>query len=347
MIADERCIIVGAGPAGLAAAFVARSRGLSPLVLERAERVGGAWRVLPPTLRCLSGRENDRFPDGDFPRGDGPRASAAEVLALLERAQRRHRFRVQGGTRVLGLERVGELLALNTSRGTVTTKTLVVATGEFGVPRLPTLPGLFAGQSQHYHDFEAATVVPGTSIGVVGAGNSGAEVVRSCVAAGATVTISSARPIPRPSPRLPPFAQDLLWWLSALPISKLPARLGCVDSTPVVGSELYDAVASGRVRRVSRAVGLYAGGLVTESQGPVAVDRLVFCTGFRRETQWLSPALSVDGDSGAPAQQEGLSTALPVVGFIGIPCMRTRRSGFLRGFADDAAAVIRRLEGSA
>jgi hypothetical protein len=35
---------------------------------------------------------------------------------------------------------------------------------------------------------------------------------------------------------------------------------------------------------------------------------------------------------------------VPGLGFVGIPCQRTRRSGFLRGFAADAENVVAGLE---
>ena len=42
-------------------------------------------------------------------------------------------------------------------------------------------------------------------------------------------------------------------------------------------------------------------------------------------------------------EREGVSVEQRGLGFVGLPCQRTRRSGFLRGFVDDAVRVVGRL----
>ena len=44
-----------------------------------------------------------------------------------------------------------------------------------------------------------------------------------------------------------------------------------------------------------------------------------------------------------PGHDRGLSTEIPGLAFMGLPCMRSRRSGFLRGFAADANSIVGRL----
>jgi hypothetical protein len=58
---------------------------------------------------------------------------------------------------------------------------------------------------------------------------------------------------------------------------------------------------------------------------PVEVGEIVWATGFRRGDPWPERALP------------------PGVARVGVPCLRTRRSGFLRGFTEDARVVVQRL----
>jgi protoporphyrinogen oxidase len=46
MTPDQRLIIIGAGPSGMAAAFEAVRQGAKPIVLERLDRVGGLARTI-------------------------------------------------------------------------------------------------------------------------------------------------------------------------------------------------------------------------------------------------------------------------------------------------------------
>jgi cation diffusion facilitator CzcD-associated flavoprotein CzcO len=62
---DERVVIVGAGPAGLAAAWEIRRAGLDPLVIDRADAVAASWRgrhdhllLAPVTSATLPASEN-------------------------------------------------------------------------------------------------------------------------------------------------------------------------------------------------------------------------------------------------------------------------------------------------
>ncbi|MBT9559642.1 MAG: NAD(P)-binding domain-containing protein [Myxococcales bacterium] len=348
---DERCVIVGAGAAGLCAAFAAREAGLTPLLLEREPSALGAWAHMADTVRCLSPRQYDLMPDGDSPHGPGERATAAEVAELLTRFQRRHRFRIQRATLLERVERHAPRgFRLHTTAGVLTTERLVIATGEFGVPRWPDLAGSFSGPYEHFRTFHIRSVGRGERVAVIGAGNSGADVALQLLAARADVFLSAPRPPERPAPAPPPLVRGLLHRVAGLPIAHLPGRGGCTDSTPVVDPGLFDAVRAGRITLVPRATRLTNAGLVDGAGLEWAVDRVVACTGFHRETTFLRGLVPLD-DAGRPDRDArgprarrdfdaGLVPMVPGLGFMGLPCMRTRQSGFLRGFAADGRAVI-------
>ena len=154
-------VIVGAGPAGLAAAVYAASEGLDTLIVE-GEAVGGQAGTSAMIRNYLG------FPSGV---GGAELASrAAEQAWLL------------GATflfmrRVTGLRRAGHEIVVNLSCGQdVTAKAVIIATGasyrRLGVPGLEDLSGsgVFYGAA-----VSEARAMAGQEVYVVGAGNSAGQ----------------------------------------------------------------------------------------------------------------------------------------------------------------------------
>ncbi|GEM_PF-1450989 len=345
-------VVVGAGPAGLATAGVARRLGFEPLVIDRADAVGGAWAKMRPMMRCLSPRRYDRMPDGSTPEGPGERASAAEVLAWLRRFAALELFDMRLNTAVEAATATAAGWHLETSSGAIQTRRLVVATGEYGRPRTPQIPGTFSGPSDHSSTARIDSFDPASHVLVVGAGNSAAEIVSLLLDRGCKVTVAARSGLDEPAGVATGWLAEVRWQISGLPIHSgplgwLPVAVlggpgGCVASTPVVDSVLHDAAKSGRIRVVGAAMDLKEHAVRCEGAGEVSCDRIVWATGFVRETSWLPATVSIDGD-GVARQLEGVSQQVKGLGFVGIPCQRTRRSGFMRGFVDDARIVLERL----
>src|SRR5205085_784174 len=62
-------VVIGAGPAGLAAAATLRQHGIDPMVLDRAEEVGSSWRGRYDRLLLNSTRRVSHLPGLPFPPG--------------------------------------------------------------------------------------------------------------------------------------------------------------------------------------------------------------------------------------------------------------------------------------
>ncbi len=338
----EELVVVGAGAAGMCAMAAGRQRGWEPPILEADSAFGGAWRHMPPDVRCLSPRVRDRLPDRSIPVGDGPRPTAGEVLAAIVRYAERHQPRVRFGTRARALHVDVDCLRLETDAEPVYAKRLVVASGEFARPFVPELPGTFAGEVVHTRDLRSEGLQAGERVVGVGGGNSGAEAAVALAAGGAKVTIATRKPLAEPKPEPTGLLGELFWALSGVPVSSLPGRAGCTDRTPIVDRDLWDAVEAGTIATAPEIVELTPGGVTTRDGGQIAADRIVWATGYRRDTDWLQPAIT-PGERGIVDHDRGISLALPNVGLLGIPCQRTRRSGFLRGFWGDARHVVGRL----
>lgn len=339
MHAPHDLAIVGAGPAGIFAAAAARERGLRPIVLERGSEPGGLWARVPPDMLCLSPRRRDRMPDGGTPQGPGDRATAGEVLAALRRAWQADPPEARFGFEVAGLRREEGVFHLD-GAAPLQANRVVLATGEFGRPHQPALPDSFAGRQEHSSSFDASTVQPGERVAVIGSANSATDVVGRLLGRRAQVTVFARQPIGRPKglPRGP--LERLLWAASGIPTRALPPSLRCGSSLPPVDPVLFDNRRRGRIAVLGAAVALEGDAVVADDGTRAAADRVIWCTGFLRDLAWTGLELDARG---VPRHDRGLSIDMPGLAFLGLRCMRTRRSEFLRGLLDDARSVVTRL----
>ncbi len=117
------------------------------------------------------------------------------------------------------------------------------------------------------------------------------------------------------------------------------------------GDERYNQFA-GLVRQLVQDRGLDEPALEQpprfEGQGPERLDlrgfgAVLFATGFRPDyDSWLSWSRAFD-ELGFPIHEDGESTAVPGVYFVGVHFLRKRKSSLLIGVGEDAAIVARRI----
>lgn len=199
------CVVVGAGPAGLAASAALTARGIEHEVLERA-RVGESWRArwdsfrlnTPGFLNPMLGPASD---DEYTPRDDVVRR--LESLASTGP--------VRAGVAATGLSPRHDGLTLETSDGPVHARAVVVATGAENVPRVPAFAADLPVAQQTTTTYRSpGGLVPGTVL-VVGSGQSGVQVVRDLQAAGRRVLLATS-----PVGRLPsPYrGRPMIAWLA-------------------------------------------------------------------------------------------------------------------------------------
>ena len=184
------CVVVGAGPAGLAASAALTACGIDHAVLERA-RAGQTWS----TQRWDSLRLN--HPGWMNPMlGDQPPHT---YLTAAEVAQRLRRLAacvpVREDTPVLALSPQSTGFVLQTGNGLLHARTVVVATGGENVPRTPPLARrLPAGIAQlHAAEYRRPTQLPEGAVLVVGSAQSGYQIAEELLEAGRRVILATSR----------------------------------------------------------------------------------------------------------------------------------------------------------
>jgi cation diffusion facilitator CzcD-associated flavoprotein CzcO len=196
-VRDEDTIVIGAGPAGLAASASLRRAGVPHLVVDRAYDVAASWKQHYDRLHLHTVKRHSSLPFSPWP-GETPRyPSRADMVSYLEHYAEQHRITPRFGVEVQHVTRESTHFTVDTSAGRLTPRFVVVATGYNGVPNRPEFPGLhaFAGRVVHTQTYKNPQPYAGTRTLVVGCGNSGAEIALDLAEQGIEVAMVVRGPV--------------------------------------------------------------------------------------------------------------------------------------------------------
>lgn len=214
MAEEIHTLVIGGGQAGVATSAHLQKRGVPHLVLER-DRIAERWRSWRWDSLVANGPAwHDRFPDAEF-EGIDPEAFAPKeaVADYFQRFAHDRALPIRTGVEVTRLERAEDGFRATTGGGPILARNVVVATGPFQVPVIPTVisdPGITQLHSNSYRNPDA---LPEGAVLVVGAGSSGAQIAEELVRAGRR-TYLSIGPHDRPPRRY--RGKDFVWWLGKL-----------------------------------------------------------------------------------------------------------------------------------
>jgi len=184
---ESDVVVVGAGPAGLAAAAAARSGGLQVQVLEAASSVATSWRTHYDRLHLHTTRGLSGLPGLPIPRRAGRWVSRDDFIAYIESYARVNQLPIRFDTTVERVDREDGLWHVITNTDSLRPPRVVIATGYSRTPLIPDWPGResFTGDLVHSSRYRNPEAYRGRSVLVVGAGNSGAEIAADLVEGGA------------------------------------------------------------------------------------------------------------------------------------------------------------------
>ena len=180
--------IVGAGPAGLTAAALAREHRLSAVVLEQEADLGGTIYHYPRRklvlVQALEVPFLGRLREGEYSKED--------LLERFEGLTQRARLNVRFRQKVLNVTRTNGHFALRTANAEFPARFVVLALGRRGTPRKLGLPG--EEQTKVMYQLVDAATYEGQNILIVGGGDSAVEAALALAGQrGNTVTLSYRR----------------------------------------------------------------------------------------------------------------------------------------------------------
>jgi putative flavoprotein involved in K+ transport len=220
-------VIVGAGASGLSAAAALQRRGVDPVVLEQDSALGGTWARRYDGLHLHTVRAHSGLAHYPIPSRESKYLSRDAYVAYLNDYARHFSLRIIANYAVRRVRMEPETpIAWHISgvRDHWRAPVVILATGQYRVPRVPALPGLssYTGAFTHSVDYRDASSYVGKRVLVVGAGNSGAEIATQLVEQGASLVAMSIRTPPPVVPR-DPFGSPVQ--RTSMLLSLLPPRL--------------------------------------------------------------------------------------------------------------------------
>ncbi|MEU2117773.1 NAD(P)-binding domain-containing protein [Streptomyces sp. NPDC016459] len=290
-------VVIGAGQAGLSAAFHLRRAGLEPdrdfVVLDHAPAPGGAWQFRWPSLTYGKVHGMHALPGMELTGADPARPSSEVIGAYFDTYERTFDLRIRRPVDVTAVREGDDgRLLVETSEGRYAPRALINATGTWDRPFWPRYPGqeTFRGLQLHTAGYPGPAEFTGKRVLVVGGGASGTQHLMEIadVAAG-TFWVTRREPVFREGP----FGEAEGRAAVALVEERVRRGLPPQSVVSVTGLPLSDAIRSARARGILDRLPMFdritPTGVAWDDGRSVDVDVILWATGFRAAIDHLSP----------------------------------------------------------
>ncbi len=283
----EEIIIEDAEQAGLSMGYWLRKLQRSFLLLEAGPRIGESWRQRYDSLVLFTPRRYSALPGLALPGDPEGRPTKDELAGYLQTYADHFALPVQMDIRVVGMQQQAETFLLHTTQGTYQAVTVIVATGPFHHPRIPTFASSLSQEVQQLHSasYHNPSEIPPGPVLVVGAGDSGAHIAAE-LAYAHPVSLAAAHPLYFVPLTL--LGKSLFWYLDHLRLLEVDGatRLGAwlkARPEPVLGLELKQALKDRRVQIKPRATGADGNAVQFADGSQVQVRTVIWATGYRQD----------------------------------------------------------------
>ncbi|MFF3838532.1 NAD(P)-binding domain-containing protein [Streptomyces sp. NPDC001930] len=364
-------VVIGAGQAGLSAAFHLRRTGLEPdrdfVVLDHAPRPGGAWQFRWPSLTYGKVHGMHALPGMELTGADPARPSSEVIGAYFDSYEQTFDLRIHRPVDVTAVREgdggdggrdgfggrdseAGRLL-VETSEGTYATRALINATGTWDRPFWPRYPGqeTFRGRQLHTVGYPGPAEFAGKRVLVVGGGASGTQhLMEIADVAAETFWVTRREPVWREGP----FGEMEGRAAVALVEERVRQGLPPKSVVSVTGLPLNDAIRAARARGILDRLPMFdritPTGVAWDDGRTVDVDVILWATGFRAAIDHLTPlrlrepggGIRVEGTRAVRDERVHLVGYGPSASTIG-----ANRAG--RAAAADIRRLLRREEAAA
>jgi cation diffusion facilitator CzcD-associated flavoprotein CzcO len=328
---DDTVIVIGAGVSGLAAAHELHARGIPVRILDQASRPGEAWHHRHPQLRLNTHRHLSTLPGLEIPKSAGSYPSRDSIIRYLDEYAARLEAPIEYGVEVARIDADGNDWSIQTDAGVYRARHVVVATGLERVPQVPDWPGRddFSGELLHAADFGELGNYRGKDILVVGAGNSGSDILNNLARIDTGQVWVSVRhgpvvfpkrlwgiPVQRLSPLfavLPPRVADALlsltefiafgrlsrWGLRKHPVGGA-TRLIESGVSPAIDDGFVAALKAGRIRVVPEVERFKTAGLRLVDGQYLEPEIVIAATGYRSGMEGILGHTGLLNEAGVP-----------------------------------------------
>ena len=294
-------VVIGAGQAGLSAAYHLKKRGLAPdrgfVVLDQAPHAGGAWQFRWPSLKLSTVNRIHDLPGMRFSEVVDTDATEVEASVAVPRYfaayEQAFGLPVYRPVTVSVVCDRGERLRIETDRGILSARGVINATGTWETPYIPDYTGAdrFKGRQLHTRDYRTAEELAGKHVIVVGGGISTVQLLDE-ISLVTTTTWVTRRP---PEFRAGPFTPELGRAAVALVEDRVRRGLPPNSVVSVTGLPVTPAIEAMKARGVLNRLPMFSEILEDGVRWPDGTvqraDVILWCTGFRSSLDHLAPLM--------------------------------------------------------
>ena len=309
-------VVVGAGQAGLSAAYYLARHGLVPetdfVVLDANPAPGGAWLHRWPSLTLGGAHAIHDLPGMKLPAADPAEPASAVVSRYYGSYEKTFALPVHRPVKVQSVHTLaddsamlfpeddggvpadiaGPPLVVETDRGAYETRLVINATGTWDKPHWPHYPGLgtFTGRQLHTHDFQSVAEFAGQRVLVVGGGTSAVQFLLQLADAGVETAWSTRRAPEFTSREFnPDWGRDVERRVNERTAAGLPP-LSVVGVTGLPLTQQYqNGIVAGTLVSRGPLQRLTPDGAVFEDGSTFEADAILWATGFRAALDHLAP----------------------------------------------------------
>lgn len=290
--------VIGAGQAGLSAAYFLRRAGLASasdfVVFDHAKRAGGAWQYRWPSLRL--GRVHGLHELPGLPLGDAdPCRPASELVSeYFARYERTFDLPVQRPADVRSVRHSDDRSGffVETTTESWFARGIVNATGTWDRPFRPWYPGrdTFAGRQLHTADFTGADEFRGRRVVVVGGGSSAVQQLLEIAPVAADTTwVTRTPPVFREEEFTPEYGREVVAAVDARVRDGEPPRSVVSVTGLMLTPEVRAAREAGVLDRKPMFERITPRGVAWADGTEQRADVILWATGFRAALDHLAP----------------------------------------------------------
>ncbi|MFM9273897.1 FAD-dependent oxidoreductase [Pseudarthrobacter sp. NKDBFgelt] len=315
-------VVIGAGQAGLSAAYHLQRRGVDHVLFDAEDGPGGAWRHRWKSLRMETVNGISDLPGIAKPAVD-PREPSSEFLARYFRDYEEELgLSVRRPVKVRSVSREDAnpagLLGIATSDGDWTAGAVINATGTWTRPFWPTYPGqsTFRQRQLHVADYVSAEEFKGQHVIVVGGGISAVGLLDEISRVTTTSWFTRREPVWRDEEFDARAGHHAVALVEERVRRGLPPQ-SVVSVTGLIWTPAFKAAAArGALDRQPMFTSIEPGGVRLADGGFQPAGAILWATGFRAELEHLAP-LHLRGPGGGIVMEGTRVASEPRVHLVG------------------------------
>lgn len=354
--------IIGAGPTGLASAYLLKKHGVDFQMIER-DSVGSTWKNQYASLRLNSLRDTSALPGLPMPRSYPAFPSAVQFEAYLKQYAETFKFPIQKAE-VKEIRPQNSAFEVVTNEGIFSYQTVIIATGIWSAPHHPYANSSpFSGQVLHASKYRTASPFAGKRVLVVGSGASAGDIAVDLVNTAAYVGISIAHGVNIVQPLTSVTAFQIYRaifehpWLfklvrpllvktrtdySSIGLPNHPLVDTQIGYSIIMGDSLVKAVQAGKVNTFSAFKSFTERGAIFADGCAADFDAILFATGYRPAIHFARNCFEMDAD-GYPQLNEFRSTRHKNIYFVCPGRDYEHNIGWLPSLEKNAKMVVRQI----